>query len=189
LLLQILLVQETADYRYLVRQVQMKSWTWTNPAASIATMRDPSTPSLRRRLASLFYEALLLAALFMVAGFLVVGWLDPTASPGQRLVFQAYLLGCAGLYFILSWRWGGQTLAMKTWRIRLVDAQGGRPSWRQCGLRYLLAVFGLLVAGLGFLWAIWDSDRQFLHDRLAGTRLTRSDALGAPQGDQRAQGE
>lgn len=152
-------------------------------------MFAPSSPSLRRRLASLFYEALLLAALFMVAGFLVVGWLNPAASSVQRLIFQTYLLGCAGLYFILSWRWGGQTLAMKTWRIQLVDMAGGRPSWRQCALRYGWAVLGVLAAGLGFFWALWDRDRLFLHDRLAGTRLVRSDPLGTPQGEQRPQGE
>ncbi|HRH82377.1 MAG TPA: RDD family protein [Thiobacillaceae bacterium] len=149
----------------------------------------PNLASLRRRLASLVYECFLLAALFMVVGFLVVGWLDPTASAGQRLAFQLYLLLCAGLYFILTWHRGGQTLAMKTWRIRLVDGQGGCPALGRCVLRYVLAVAGLVAGGLGFLWALWDPQRQFLHDRLAGTLLVRSDALRAPEGDEGAQGE
>lgn len=153
------------------------------------TDAGPVTAGLRRRLASLVYESLLLAALFMVAGFLVVGWLDPAASAAHRLAFQLYLLGCAGLYLTLSWHRGGQTLAMKTWRIRLVDRQGGRPALGRCLLRYLLAVLGLLAGGLGFLWALWDPQGQFLHDRLAGTLLVRSDALGPPEGDQGAQGE
>lgn len=136
----------------------------------------------------MLYESLLLAALFMVAGFLVVGWLDPSVSTGQRLAFRAYLLVCAGGYFTISWHWGGQTLAMKTWRIRLVDEEGRQPGVGRCVLRYALAVLGLFVGGLGFLWALWDQDRQFLHDRLVGTRLV-SAVLDVPQGDQGAQGE
>jgi hypothetical protein len=37
--------------------------------------------------------------------------------------------------------------------------------------RYLFALAGLACLGLGFLWAFVDRDRQFLHDRLARTRL------------------
>jgi uncharacterized RDD family membrane protein YckC len=40
--------------------------------------------------------------------------------------------------------------------------------------RYLLAVLGLAAAGLGFAWALVDRDRQFLHDRLAGTALVEA---------------
>jgi uncharacterized RDD family membrane protein YckC len=37
--------------------------------------------------------------------------------------------------------------------------------------RYVLAVLGLVALGLGFAWALVDRDRQFLHDRLAGTAI------------------
>jgi len=37
--------------------------------------------------------------------------------------------------------------------------------------RYVLATLGLFALGLGFLWALVDRDRQFLHDRLAGTAI------------------
>jgi uncharacterized RDD family membrane protein YckC len=60
---------------------------------------------------------------------------------------------------------------MQTWKIRLVSADGGPLTTRQVFLRYSLAWPSLLAGGVGVLWALVDRDRQFLHDRLAGTRL------------------
>jgi uncharacterized RDD family membrane protein YckC len=60
---------------------------------------------------------------------------------------------------------------MKTWRIRVVSKDGGRVELMRGIRRYLIAVPGVAVFGLGLLWALVDRDRQFLHDRLAGTRL------------------
>ncbi|NTV96751.1 MAG: RDD family protein [Thiobacillus sp.] len=144
------------------------------------------TPSLKRRLACLVYEALSLLAVLFIAGFAVVG-LQPEPLAGWGLwLHRTYLLAVAGGYFIWFWRHGGQTLAMKTWRIRLVRIDGGRIGLGQAWLRYLLAVLGALLGGFGFLWALWDRERQFLHDRLAGTRLILDAlvGLGAAQGDQ-----
>ena len=66
-----------------------------------------------------------------------------------------------------------QTLAMKTWRIRLVNPDGAPLTFKQAVLRFFLALLGLLLAGAGFWWAWFDRDRQFLHDRIVGTRLVR----------------
>ena len=74
------------------------------------------------------------------------------------------------------WTRGGQTLPMKTWRIRLVRADTGGPvNAARAVHRYLLAVLGLAAAGLGFAWALFDRDGLFLHDRMAGTMLVMSD--------------
>lgn len=129
------------------------------------------TPTLARRAACLFYDALLLAAVLFFSGFILVGVMPQVPTTISRVVHQLYFLLVGGLYFVWCWRRGGQTLAMKTWRIRLVAENGGPPSLRQAWLRYVLAVFGYLALGLGFFWAIWDRDGRFLHDRLAGTRL------------------
>jgi uncharacterized RDD family membrane protein YckC len=63
---------------------------------------------------------------------------------------------------------------MKTWGLRLVRADGKPLSLRQALVRYGLALLGLLAGGMGFLWAALDADRQFLHDRLLGTRIVRA---------------
>ena len=67
---------------------------------------------------------------------------------------------------------------MKTWRIRLESTSGDRITPLQALLRMTLATLGYLTAGVSILWVLLDCDRQFLHDRLAGTRLVTAAAPG-----------
>jgi len=128
-------------------------------------------PALGRRLASGVYELLILAALAMVATFPFLAVFGDSTQGWRRHVLQAWVLVVAGAYFAWFWTRGGQTLPMKTWRIRLVRADGaGVGLWRAIH-RYVIAALGLFALGLGFWWALVDRDRQFLHDRLAGTAL------------------
>jgi uncharacterized RDD family membrane protein YckC len=134
----------------------------------------PVLAPLGRRLLSLIYEALLLAALLWCAALLFGAIEIEAASIHARALFQAYLVLVTGAYFTWQWTHGGQTLPMKTWRLRLVTVLGEAPGRRLAWLRYAIAFAGALAGGLGFLWALVDRDRQFLHDRLAGTRVVRT---------------
>jgi uncharacterized RDD family membrane protein YckC len=128
-------------------------------------------PGLARRFACGIYELLILAALLLVATFPFLAFVGDAASGPKRHLLQAYELAIAGAYLVGFWTHGGQTLAMKTWRIRIVSEDGGRVDLMRGIRRYVIAVPGAAAFGLGFLWALADRDRQFLHDRLAGTRL------------------
>lgn len=117
------------------------------------------------------YELLLLTAVLLISSGVfhaVARALDPALS---RPLLQLYLLGVAAGYFVYCWTHGGQTLPMKTWRVRLVARTGGAITLRIGIYRYLFALTGLGLCGLGLAWAVFDRDHQFLHDRLAGTRL------------------
>jgi uncharacterized RDD family membrane protein YckC len=128
-------------------------------------------PALARRLASALYDLLLLAALVLVATFPFLAVFGDSTSGWRRHVLQGWVLAVAGTYFVWFWTHGGQTLPMKTWRLKVVRSDGGALSFGRAAHRYALAVLSLAAAGLGFLWALVDRDRQFLHDRLAGTAL------------------
>jgi uncharacterized RDD family membrane protein YckC len=130
---------------------------------------------LGRRLGSLCYESLLLAAILFVAGwiFLAVEGLLPAAL--ARALLQIYLLAITAAYFIYCWTRSGQTLPMKTWHIRVVARDGTAITLKQGALRYLIALAGIALCGGGFWWALFDRDGQFLHDRLAGTRLIKDE--------------
>ncbi|HJV11727.1 MAG TPA: RDD family protein [Burkholderiales bacterium] len=124
-----------------------------------------TTPGLPRRLASMVYEAVLLFAVAFFAAwlfFFASGGRDATAG-WLRYTLQLFIGAMFAAYFLWCWLRGGQTLAMKAWHIRLVDVTPGKAF-----LRFVLAaaLFPVSVA-----WALFDRDRQFLHDRLAGTRL------------------
>lgn len=135
-------------------------------------------PLLRRTL-SLIYETLLLAALLWCAALLFGALENKVGSTHVRTVFQAYLLVLTGVYFVWQWTHGGQTLPMKTWHMRLVTPTGQPVGTLQAWARYLIATAGVLGFGLGFLWALIDRDRQFLHDRLSRTRLVRCPRVSA----------
>lgn len=142
---------------------------------------------------AMIYEGLILFGLcFFVAGIFDISTNSRHALKLRHLR-EALLFIAIGVYFIYFWLKNGQTLPMQTWHIKLVSANGNPVSARQAVLRYVFSwlwfvpallvssalglkfplIFG--VIGLGFvLWAsaIWlDPDRQFLHDRMAGTRL------------------
>ena len=129
---------------------------------------------LSRRLLALLYDALLLAAVLWCAAIPLELVLAGLGAPHVRPLFQAYLVTVSAVYFVWQWTRGGQTLAMRTWHLRLVDAAGGALTVRQALLRYVAAFAGFALAGTGFLWAFFDRDRQFLHDRIAQTRIVRA---------------
>lgn len=125
------------------------------------------------RIASMIYESLLVTAVVFVAAFIIIPVVGEMRAPWQRHLFQVYILGVLFAYFSAFWLRSGQTLAMKTWRIRLINANGTPLTFGQAVLRFFLALIGLLLAGIGIWWALIDRDSQFLHDRIAGTRLMR----------------
>lgn len=132
------------------------------------------TAGLGRRLASMLYESLLVIAV------LIFGWIFPhillaafAGAKAPNIIVQLHLFLLLMVYFGWCWVKGGQTLAMRTWKIRVVGADGSRPRPAQAILRYMAAWFSLGIAGVGVMWALVDRDGQFLHDRIAGTRLIR----------------
>ena len=156
---------------------------------------DLNAPSLRRRMACWFYEGILLFGVVFIAGYLF-GTLSQTRhAMDNRPGLQAFLFLVLGIYF--TWFWHrGQTLAMKTWHIRVVDTQGRPLSQKQAFLRYLASwlwfapplvltwpmglpalEIAVLIAGWVLIWALlsrFHPQRQFWHDALAGTRLISS---------------
>jgi uncharacterized RDD family membrane protein YckC len=132
-------------------------------------------PGIARRLASGLYDLLINVALAMVATLPFLALFGDSTHGWRRHLLQAWVLFVLGAYYVWFWTRGGQTLAMKTWHIRMVRADGGGAvNIGRAIHRYLLALLGFLAAGLGFAWALVDRDRQFLHDRLAGTALVES---------------
>jgi uncharacterized RDD family membrane protein YckC len=141
----------------------------------------PRAPGLGRRLASALYDLLLVAALVMIATFPFLAVFGLDSSHGwRRHLLQAWVLAVTGAYFVWFWSRGGQTLPMKTWHLRVVRFDGSRLGAGRAAHRYVLAALGFFAAGLGFLWALVDRDRQFLHDRLAGTAVIDATPRRAP---------
>ncbi|MEK7346497.1 MAG: RDD family protein [Pseudomonadota bacterium] len=167
-----------------------------------ATSPDPDiTPSLTRRMACWIYEGMLLFGVMVSSGlayFIAAYWLtglapgDMNMQPQLKSGLQAVSFFVLGLYF--TWMWHrGQTLAMKTWRIAMVDLQGQRVSRKMAFKRYMASWLwflppmataallhlpaieaSLLTLAWVTVWALlsrFHPERQFWHDALARTRL------------------
>lgn len=128
-----------------------------------------ASPGLLRRLASLFYELVLLLAVLMFAALIFLSILGDATTVPKRYFFQIYLWLIGAAYFVWNWTRGGQTLAMQTWRIRLTGRHGEALTPSLAMKRYVLAS---LFFGVSFIWALFDREGCYLHDRLSGTRLS-----------------
>jgi len=128
--------------------------------------------SLGRRLGSSLYDLLLNVAIAMVATLPFIVLAGDATGGWKRHALQLWDIAWIGAYYVWFWTHGGQTLPMQTWRIRIVRAADGGPvNTGRAIHRYVLAVLGFVALGLGFAWALVDRERQFLHDRLAGTAI------------------
>ena len=140
-----------------------------------ASSGGPADASLKRRLLSLIYESLILAALLLFGALPVVMLTRTWDHTAARAAMQIWLLALCGLYYVSQWARVGQTLPMKTWRLRLTARDGSPVTVNRAIGRYLLALASTAMLGLGFLWALIDRDRLFLHDRVAGTRIINTE--------------
>lgn len=119
----------------------------------------------------MLYDGLLLLAVGFAATWLFYFASGGLGASGRaRTLLQLFLVAVFAAYFLWCWLRGGQTLAMKTWRIRLIAPEHDRVPPRAALLRFALAII-VVPTGIALGWALVDRERQFLHDRLAGTRL------------------
>ena len=139
--------------------------------------RSPARPAhLGWRLLALVYDFFpVLAIWLLVSGtFLLLRGGRGVApdSPAAWLEFAA-LWAVTGLYAVVSWRRGGQTLGMRPWRLRVVAADGTAPTVRVLWLRYAIATLSTAAFGLGLLWSLVDRERRTWHDLATRTLFVR----------------
>lgn len=147
------------------------------------TLPNPEflAPGLARRLAAMVYDSLLLMAISILYGAVVTGInvaINGVPATGERIswgalseiVFVGWLV-TIGFFFCYFWHNSGQTLGMKTWRIKVLDSVNHAcPTYAQCIVRFLCAPFSACLLGLGYLMIYANSERQTLHDKMSKTR-------------------
>jgi uncharacterized RDD family membrane protein YckC len=89
------------------------------------------------------------------------------------LIYSMLFLLTYFFYSIFFLTASSQTIGMMITDLRVVDAEGGRPSISQLLRRGFGHLASLLVLGLGLLWSLFDHDSQCFHDRISDTRVIR----------------
>lgn len=130
------------------------------------------------RLAAFVYDLFPLIALAMLTSaiwLLLLGGQPVTpGSPTAYAQLASILIVCAA-YFALSIRYGGQTIGMRAWRLRVVDEHGEQPDWPTTIKRTGVGFASLLVGGLGFVWSLFEPKRRTWHDLATQTLVLRLD--------------
>lgn len=151
------------------------------------------TPSLRRRMAAFLYEGVLLFGVVFIAGYLWSTLVQQRSGMQLRHGAMGFIFIVLGVYFVWFWTHGGQTLAQKTWFIRVQRVDGAALTQARALARYVASWLWLLpglalayqwhgrpglalvtVLGYAVLYALsslLQPQRQFWHDVICGTRL------------------
>jgi uncharacterized RDD family membrane protein YckC len=131
--------------------------------------------SLGKRLLALSYDLLPLLGLWFLAGVIGVAATGGTLDPHRlehKLLVQALVLAFSAVYFVISWSRGGQTIGMRSWKLRLTMQDGSPLIWPRALLRFCLACVSFALAGVGFWWALFDPQHRTLHDKISNTAMT-----------------
>ena len=151
-----------------------------------AVVQNETTPvqlsaGLLRRLAALLYDAFLIAAIWMLLGFLLQLLVGPDTSslvdgqvqtdPQLALILFSLMVFSSSGFYIWFWCQSGQTLGMLAWRIKVQDYDGKLISIQQALLRFLLAWPAFIFFGAGYLWLLFDRNNHAIHDKLSRTKV------------------
>ena len=130
----------------------------------------PPAGFVRRLLAIVYDLILLLAVLYVAMGALLLISAGAANQPGSPWL-SAYLLLVSFIFYGWFWINGGQTLGLRSWRLRVEEGDGRPLTWGVAMLRFSLGLLTCLPLGVGFLWMLLDRERRTLYDRLSGTRV------------------
>ena len=121
------------------------------------------------------YDVFLVIALVAVVNAIALAVMVRVTSGDQDvlppLLVQLLTIFCIVGFFCLFWLKNGQTLGMQAWRIKLVNFEGGPPSFGKALLRCGGAFLSTACLGLGYLWCLFDRNNRYWHDYLSRTEL------------------
>lgn len=139
-------------------------------------MAQPSGPRAgfwRRLLATVIDGIIYGVAVTLAVLLLRGGEYDQNAASGlNALVALAYYT-----YFEGS---SGQTPGKRMLGIRVIDAgaSDGRPiGYGRAAIRHVMSYISGIALLLGFLWMLWDRERQTWHDKVANAYVVPADAV------------
>lgn len=157
------------------------------PSEAPITTHDLPSASVVKRLLALGYDVFILVALSMAYSALATLFMKLALhisagdyQPMQRgpWFLVGWLLTLVGFYWFFWYR-GGQTIGMKTWRLKLVsraqrtadEEQYPKVTHIQCLIRVATGPISLAALGLGYFWQWLDKDQLTFHDRLSNTKV------------------
>jgi uncharacterized RDD family membrane protein YckC len=134
----------------------------SDPSYQPAAGGGPSGPraGFWRRFAAAFLDGLILGVIGFIGGVILGS--DNAANVAGLLLGIAYYTYLEGST--------GQTLGKKALGIRVIDLKGGGSiGYGRAFIRYIGRFVSGIVLLLGYLWMLWDKEKQTWHDKFANS--------------------
>lgn len=131
-----------------------------------------SDVSLLRRLGALSYDIFLAFSLvFFIIGIILIIF---SGKQAQNNVF-IFAIAVVSTYFYFTWSWvkGAQTLGMRAWKFKIVQANGSPITHTQALIRFVLALVSFIAFGFGFIYQLFNKNNLALHDKYSNTQLKK----------------
>lgn len=128
--------------------------------------------SFLRRIMSILYDSILIFAVLTVMSIPFYSF-AVEENILLKILMQLYFYLIIQFFFVWFWVKSKETLGMKTWKIKIVNEDGNKISYKQGVIRFNVAIISLLIFGLGFLIAIFNKERKCLHDIISKTILIK----------------
>ena len=129
---------------------------------------------LMRRLFAISYDCFLLLALLFITTAIFNSINHGSAIESGDMLYIPLVITLSVIsFFFFSWFWthGGQTLGLKTWRLRVIDTNFNPISWQQATIRFAVAMLSASFFGLGFFWSVFHKERKTWHDIISKTAV------------------
>lgn len=139
------------------------------PEPTQQTRSEYQNAGLPRRLGAMLYDAALLFSILMIATGIAL--LLNGGHPPSNTALRVWLIVVITAFFGGFWRFGGQTLGMRAWRVTLFSVRGSTLQWWQVTVRLVVAAVSLGCLGAGYFWALVDAEKRTWHDIASGTVL------------------
>ena len=149
------------------------------PPPSSDTQWSPGGPTgpragFWRRLAAVIIDGLIVG---VVAG--AVGGIGAAVDSTGLIVvgYLVWLVGYAAYEIYFHGSSSGQTVGKRALGIRVVDfATGGPIGYGRATIRWVGRFISGLLCYLGYLWMLWDKEKQTWHDKMANDVVVPTDA-------------
>ncbi len=128
--------------------------------------------TLWRRIASMLYDSVLIVALLIVMSLPLISF-NIQENIILKTTVQIYSYLIIQYFFVWFWVNSSGTLGMKSWKIKIVDINGNKITYRKAILRFNIAIISILIFGIGFILSIFRKDRKCLHDIISKTILIK----------------
>ena len=139
-------------------------------------LKNYPTAPLSRRLLAMTYDGLVLIAMYIIFGGVLVtvaskalGYEEFVRLTPAQAASLFYII--CFLYYMHSWRKGGQTIGMKAWRLYVITQDNSPIRLSHCILRSGTGLFSLLILGLGYFWMLFDKQQRTWHDIASLTKV------------------